>query len=117
MNLSEKRKQHTNVMYLLWDYSSPIYHPESDGSGSSTGSIRHVWTLPPLWQPIEKPKSVLKQPFSLGLSEIIVNLSFMLGKGSIKKKKKSGIFQIWSDPPTLVIAKNLEKNKNFIVLN
>ena len=29
-----------------------------------------------------------------------------------KKKKNSGIFQIWSDPPTLVFAENLEK-KNF----
>ena len=31
-------------------------------------------------------------------------------------KKKSGIFQIWSDPPTLVIMENLEKIKIFIVL-
>ena len=48
---------------------------------------------------------------------LLAGVIIQLGKGSKKKKKKSGIFQIWSEAthPTLVIAENLEKKIKFLL--
>ena len=61
----------------------------------------------------EKITSFYDQPFQLPLVNNLKLLLFLsLGKGSIKKK--SGIFQIWSDPPTHPCnRKKSGKNKKF----